>query len=84
MCVEPVGSSLPKFSVNTDGLRMSSRAGGMLSLLCPAQAYPVPSTRLVQSVSGWFKNKVTLVNSEFDICTTYIFSLLTPTNQDVV
>jgi hypothetical protein len=48
---EPVGSSLPKFTVNTDGLRMSSRAGGMLSLLCPAQAHPVPSMRLVAELA---------------------------------
>jgi hypothetical protein len=47
--VEPVGSSVPKFSsvAKTQGLEAKSNQS--FTLLCPAQGYPVPAYR---SVSG--------------------------------
>ena len=44
---EPIGSAVPKFSLNTDGLRMVKSMGASMSLGCPAQSYPPPSFRFV-------------------------------------
>ena len=38
---------MPKFSVNTDGLRMIKTQGATMSLLCLAQSYPPPYFRCV-------------------------------------
>ena len=47
ICVEPIGSAKPKFSedISLKGLiRMESKA---VTLVCPAQSFPLPSYRLV-------------------------------------
>ena len=47
ICVEPIGSAKPKFSedISLKGIiRMESNA---VTLVCPAQSFPVPSYRLV-------------------------------------
>ena len=43
--LDPIGSSGPKFMVNTDGLRQHSSINANIGLSCPAQAFPVPKTR---------------------------------------
>ena len=49
---EPIGGSLPKFSVNTNGLMVSNEKDTMLCLTCPAQGYPTPNFRLVACISN--------------------------------
>ena len=47
ICVEPIGSAKPKFSedISLKGIiRMESNA---VTLVCPAQSFPLPSYRLV-------------------------------------
>lgn len=49
---EPVGSTGPKFLLNTDGLRQHSVIEASLSLSCPAQAFPVPIYRYRNADKG--------------------------------
>ena len=56
---EPIGGSLPKFSVNTDGLRVSNKKDTIMTLTCPAQGFPTPTFRLV----AWLR-----VKSEKFVC----------------
>lgn len=44
--VEPVGSVKPKFPTNDKGIHaFESNYGQDIPILCPAQAFPVPSQR---------------------------------------
>jgi hypothetical protein len=43
--VEPVGSVKPKFPTMDKSHAFESLQGNSVTLLCPAQAYPVPSIR---------------------------------------
>ena len=43
--VEPVGSVKPKFPTMDKSHAFESLHGNSVTLLCPAQAYPVPSIR---------------------------------------
>ena len=47
--IEPIGSAKPKFPEDTNIKGIVRRLGSRLSLSCPAQAYPMPSYRSVQS-----------------------------------
>ena len=44
---EPVGGSLPKFTLKRDGERRDVLLGSPFELSCPAQGSPIPSFRLV-------------------------------------
>ena len=44
--IEPVGSTKPKFP-NSDIVQISSEGMMEITLLCPAQGFPVPSFRCV-------------------------------------
>jgi hypothetical protein len=43
----PIGGTKPKFSQESESLTFTKSSGTKLALLCPAQASPVPSHRLV-------------------------------------
>ena len=43
--LEPIGGTMPKFSSETDGSKLSRPAMLAISLTCPAQAHPVPTFR---------------------------------------
>ena len=58
---EPIGGSIPKFSVNTDGLRMTNKKDFTLSLSCPAQGYPTPSYRSVGGIGRKDSKKKTFL-----------------------
>lgn len=45
LLVEPVGASGPKFPTVDTGRSFRTREGEALTLLCPAQAFPVPMYR---------------------------------------
>lgn len=42
---EPVGSVMPKFPTGESGRSYTSNSHSSLTLLCPAQSYPVPVYR---------------------------------------
>lgn len=43
--LEPVGSVLPKFPTGETSKAFTSESSGTLTLMCPAQAFPVPFFR---------------------------------------
>ena len=44
--IEPIGGALPRFSSDSKSLgTFEKNFGGSLALLCPAQAFPLPSYR---------------------------------------
>ena len=47
---EPIGGAKPKFSLSTEGLILTRAALSPISLQCPAQGFPLPAFRLVNSV----------------------------------
>ena len=49
---EPIGSAVPKFSQDTRTLSFIRREKNSLSLLCPAQASPLPAFRFVRNDSA--------------------------------
>ncbi|XP_063932439.1 cell adhesion molecule Dscam1 isoform X16 [Zophobas morio] len=59
---EPVGSVLPKFPA-TDNLRgFVSKSNSALTLLCPAQAFPVPLYRWYKFVEGTTRKQAVTLN----------------------
>ncbi|XP_026295693.1 Down syndrome cell adhesion molecule isoform X14 [Apis mellifera] len=49
---EPVGSSRPKFPSLADSQTFRVALGGAMTLLCPAQAFPVPAFRWYKFIEG--------------------------------
>ncbi|XP_039283560.1 Down syndrome cell adhesion molecule-like protein Dscam2 isoform X27 [Nilaparvata lugens] len=49
---EPVGSVKPKFSGFVDGIKMEMRQKSQITLLCPAQGFPVPMYRWYKFLDG--------------------------------
>lgn len=60
LLVEPVGSVRPKFPTMDNSRGFVSNEGDALTLLCPAQGFPVPSHRWDKVISRYnldFRNK---------------------------
>ena len=48
LCIsEPIGSAKPKFSDDLNSKGMARFEGNPVALVCPAQAFPIPSFRSV-------------------------------------
>lgn len=47
MSIEPVGSVAPNVNLGDKTMLANVRIGNDLSILCPAQAYPMPAFRYV-------------------------------------
>ena len=46
LLIEPIGGAIPKFTTDSKSLGTFEKTfGGTLALLCPAQAFPLPSYR---------------------------------------
>ncbi|XP_068899454.1 cell adhesion molecule Dscam1 isoform X46 [Tenebrio molitor] len=59
---EPVGSVKPKFPTMDKSHAFESLQGNSVTLLCPAQAYPVPSIRWYKFVEGTTRKQAVTLN----------------------
>ena len=48
LVIEPVGTSKPRFSDDVSSKTLKRNELGEITLVCPAQAHPIPAYRLVR------------------------------------